>query len=280
MDHRHFDALDPEPDNRNSPPPARAAGHRAGGRRLLALVRLLEEAEAGAAPATGETAQARRQPAPHEAPGQGEAAASRPPVRRSPLAQTCARTCGTVMNNCETPVNCGSCAEPTCAVRLTWMTRRATVRLIPISRATPAASWDRSVGRRRPAAARRRVARSAAPARKTGSARLVCDGCRDGVTCHLGNTPEACGEGGVTCEACATGELCSAGACDWAEGYEEINGGEFRICNRFVCSTGCICTGNLGVNYVCANSASAPCTGHADCPAGQGCRWGTCYESC
>jgi hypothetical protein len=34
------------------------------------------------------------------------------------------------------------------------------------------------------------------------------------------------------------------------------------------------------VNYVCANSASAPCTGHADCPAGQGCRWGTCYESC
>jgi hypothetical protein len=78
-------------------------------------------------------------------------------------------------------------------------------------------------------------------------AKACCTGCWDGTTCRTGDTPDACGVGGLDCAACAAKgpcitAVCQAGTCGTAplpEGDACTDAGTKGICHSGVCCTSC-----------------------------------------
>ncbi len=132
------------------------------------------------------------------------------------VAQTCAGKCGSVPNNCQQLVECGSCAcDPACPVCQTC--DAATGQCIP----DPAQQRDAcgAAGQVCLADGTCSCTESSCPACTTCDGGGVCSdpcdgsGCCDGHTCQRGDTDLACGVDGETCAVCTGQDMCTSGVC-------------------------------------------------------------------
>jgi hypothetical protein len=127
-------------------------------------------------------------------------------------ATTCAGKCGTVTDNCQQGVDCGSCVcDPPCGICQTCDAQ--TGQCVPdpqqkgdacggmgqLCQADGACSCDDTSCP---------VCRSC---HRSGECTNPCRsaGCCDGTTCQPGTNNDACGNGGVTCEICTGQEQCT-----------------------------------------------------------------------
>ena len=192
----------------------------------------------------------------------------------SSLAQTCAGKCGSVTNNCQKVVDCGSCVcDPPCGVCQTCDAQ--TGQCVPDS----AQRGDACGGLGQICLADGTCACDDASCpvcrscTRSGECSNPCSsaGCCDGVTCQPGTTNDACGNGGVTCVVCTGQEQCLD------------DGNNDYLCTCVPDCAGKICgdDGCGGTCGTCSGALTACSAGLCTCPAGSQVCSGFCVpDSC
>jgi hypothetical protein len=184
-------------------------------------------------------------------------------------AQTCAGLCGTVTNNCGTPVTCGSCVcSPACP--LCQRCNAATGRCEP----NPAFLGEVCGAPGQVCQADGTCAcdsESCAAGQRCNGLACVCDGrscptgCCDGTTCRM-EDDNACGTGGGACTTCTSCQVCNrAGQCEADLGQNrtscQLAGGGAGVCCNGVCCAGC-CDANDNCGACLAFVTSTQYTGN------------------
>ena len=133
-------------------------------------------------------------------------------------ARTCAGTCGTVTNNCQKSIDCGSCAcDPPCAACLRCDAATGGC-LVDAAQQDQGCGQEGQVCQRDGACACRGGTDETCGACRTcqgnGTCGSICEGsgCCDGTTCQPGTADTACGTGGHDCRDCtASDQTCGGG---------------------------------------------------------------------